>query len=525
MRRSTAAVYLALFIVLSLFLLRPVADPDFFWHLKTGEWMWENRQLMTKDVFSYTTSPVLTAREQIILTSYWLSQISFHLFYLMGGIPGIFILRAMVAAALLYFLIKRKHGDNALYGGLLVLCFVVILKLFPMERPQVFSFLFFALLLYLAEKIRDPETARPLAYVVMVPLLMIIWANFHGGIILGQAVVTLLLLTEGLKFFHPSLSPGGKKEYRQLLAAGIGGLIGSLVNPNTYHLTLELYKAPLDHTAFLMEYQPTTVLFSDQKDPAFILFWLVELAAGVAVFLRRKKLDITEVALLAGTGYFAFTRMRYIPFFLIVALPVIGRAFSEAGIIRLARAGVLCLALFSAVFFSWNARPYLRAASVGAYIQNYVFPLAAGEFIAGNRLKGNMYNYYDWGGYLIWRLFPEHKVFIDGRVLSENIFRQSLNIAGASPALIMGQPAWKSVLNAYSVNYVITRYTFPDDGSIVPLVPALLNDPEWVPVFFKSGAAIFVKETPENYSVTRKYSIPREVIRNELSLLTRGQNR
>ncbi|MBA4373423.1 MAG: hypothetical protein C0402_11260 [Thermodesulfovibrio sp.] len=520
MRRNAVIAYLALLVVLSLFLLRPIADSDFFWHLKTGEWTWENRQLMTKDIFSYTTPPGLTAREQIILTSYWLSQISYHLFYLLGGIPGIFVLRALLAAGILYFMVRRKHGDDALFAGLLVLCFIVILKLYPTERPQVFSFLFFAMLLYFMEKILDSRTSQPRTYVAMLPLLMLLWANFHGGVILGQGVIVLVLLTEGIKFLHPLLSPAGKQEYRQLLTAGLVGLAASLINPNTYHLTVELYRSSLYHTAFLLEYQSTVNLFTEQKEPAFILFWLLELAAGLGILLRTNKLNITEAALLAGTGYFAFTRMRYIPFFLIAALPAIGKYYSATGFLKLVRTGVFSLALFAAVFFSWQMRPVLPYVSSGTLIQDNIFPVSAVDFIAANNLRGNMYNYYDWGGYLIWRLSPERKVFIDGRVLNEHIFKQSLNIVSANSSLIMGQPAWKSVLNAYSINYVITRYIFPDNGSIVPLVPALLADSEWIPVFFESGAAVFVKRSPENYPVIRKYSIPREAVRSELSNLT-----
>ncbi|TAN40610.1 MAG: hypothetical protein EPN25_07060, partial [Nitrospirae bacterium] len=108
---TTAPVYryirtsliLIILLVSGLYLLRPVMDYDFFWHLRTGQWIWENQQLLNRDIFSYTTPALTTLWEQIILTSYWLSQVLYHLCWSSGGAFGIIILRICLVAGLIYF--------------------------------------------------------------------------------------------------------------------------------------------------------------------------------------------------------------------------------------------------------------------------------------------------------------------------------------------------------------------------------------------------------------------------------------
>ncbi|TAN43394.1 MAG: hypothetical protein EPN25_01030 [Nitrospirae bacterium] len=241
--------------------------------------------------------------------------------------------------------------------------------------------------------------------------------------------------------------------------------------------------------------------------------WIVMALALSALLLQRRRPDITQTLLLGGTGYFAFTQVRYMPFFLIAAIPVISRAFSAQNLLVPVRALVLIAALTAAAFFAVDERGNISSATSGQWIHSANFPVSAADFIQANRLTGNMYNYYAWGGYLIWRLFPEQKVFIDGRALSEHVYRLNLAIDAAASRVTGGLPFWKAALNHYSVNFIVTR-TSHLDGKAMPLVTALLNDRDWVPVFLEAEAVIFVRDIPANYPVTSRYSIPKESVRS-----------
>jgi len=153
----------------------------------------------------------------------------------------------------------------------------------------------------------------------------------------------------------------------------------------------------------------------------------------------------------------------------------------------------------------------LKRAESGRWLDGYFAPEKAAAFVLENRLAGNMYNYYNYGGYLIWRLAPSRKVFIDGRNLYQHVYENSLTINNADPRDLSGLnlPAWKTVLRYYDINYIVVPL-FTPSGEVLPLVPVLAGDREWVPVFFDYSAMIFVKDVPANAEVIRKYAIPKD---------------
>lgn len=530
-RKSLLSILILTILITSLlYLTRIIHDPDFFWHLKTGEWIWSNKSLPSQDPFSYTTPHVYSSREQFILTSYWLSQVIFYLSYLAGGLSGIVFLRFIMIGILIYTMIKLKKGDNLLYASLLLIFLTLLFKTFPVERPHYFSFLFFAALLCLLEKqvkaevkIEEKDEVEVKVKkglnlnlnlnlylnLSLLPLLMLVWANMHGGYLLGQAVIILYLVMEGIKFLSPTLMPVKKEAYRKLLISGILGIVFSLINPNTYHALIETMSVPSFN---ILEYVSSIKKFKTFNDYTMLLYWFLLLLTITGLIANIKKINITELMLIAGTGYFSFTQMRYIPFFMIAALPVIGRSLSSKNILlKISRVLILIIAIFSSLYFSWGERFNIKNLKSGGLISNYLFPVDAVEFITSNNLRGNMYNFYDWGGFLIWALAPERKVFIDGRTLNADIFSQSILIDNAWPYTekMTGLPIWKSTLNAYNVNYIAIPL-FYSSGDMLPLVPALLNDREWRPVFFQKNSMIFVKDSPENYKIIYIYSIPRD---------------
>lgn len=242
-----------------------------------------------------------------------------------------------------------------------------------------------------------------------------------------------------------------------------------------------------------------------------ILYWIVLLLTIIGLIINIRKVDITELVLLAGTGYFSFTTMRYVPFFLIAALPAASRFYSGGRILKPARMSVITVSLFAGIFFTWNARANLDNLTSGNWIDSYMYPVTGAAFIIENDLKGNMYNPDYWGGYLMWKLAPERKVFVDGRNLNFPVYKEFLLIDSAAPAAIAGIPAWKAILEAHNVKYVLTPFS-KYGGGVVPLVYALLEDRDWLPVFADYNSVIFVKDLPINSDVVKRYAISKDYL-------------
>lgn len=524
-QKATQVILIVVIITIaSLYLLRPIVDNDFFWHLKTGEWIWQNKSLPSEDPFAYTTPQTNSDREYFILTSYWLSQVIFYFVYLAGGMSGIVFYRFILIGILIYIMLKREKGDNILYLCLLIM-FLINFLTYPIERPHFFSFLLFSLLLYLLDNIRNEENqCNGKGIFISLPLLMIIWANMHGGHVLGQGSIILYVVMEGLKFTHPSLKPLPPKIYKKLLIAGISGIIISFVNPNTYHVLGQLVdtnKELADMISNNFEYMSSFERFSIGGKDVF-LYWLFCLLGIISCSITIKQLDITKIAFLVVTGYFSFTTLRYIPFFMIVALPFIGESLSRVSILKYIRLVIIAITFYSALFFTWNERLNIYRITSGKWISNYAMPVEAADFILKNDIKGNMFNFSDWGGYLIWRLGPSRKVFTDGRFLYPKIYsiESQIGIGAAYSNNYSGLPYWKSILNGYKVTYIIMPL-FVAYGETYNLLFELLRDNEWLPVFYSQTTIIFLRDSPENYYVLRKHAIPKDYF---IEILIEGCN-
>ena len=197
-------------------------------------------------------------------------------------------------------------------------------------------------------------------------------------------------------------------------------------------------------------------IFKSFNDYSIVLYWFIMLLTSIALIVNFKKTDVTDVVLFAGTGFFSFMHVRYIPFFLIASLPVIGKTFSKQNLIGTAKVVLIPSAIIAAMFFAVDETGNIKNIRTGKWIDENRYPVKAADFIITSNFSGNMYNHYNWGGYLIWRLAPDRKVFIDGRFLDEKIYLQSMSVNIAFSKEDEALPQWKSILESYGVNYIIT---------------------------------------------------------------------
>jgi hypothetical protein len=165
----------------------------------------------------------------------------------------------------------------------------------------------------------------------------------------------------------------------------------------------------------------------------------------------------------------------------------------------------------TAILFARDEAANLNTIRSGDWISDERFPAKVADFILTNDLKGNMYNHFNWGGYLIWRLAPARKVFVDGRCLSEEVDWQayaiSLAYAGRDPAV----PVWKQLLQRYDVRYIIIPPMF-SSGRPMPLANELMKSDDWVLVFSDVNSMLFVRNIVENAEVIRNYSLPKKLL-------------
>ncbi len=256
----------------------------------------------------------------------------------------------------------------------------------------------------------------------------------------------------------------------------------------------------------------------------YLLIYFLLLSLSILIFLINiKKLDLTDVIIMAGLTFMSLSSARYIPFFSPVAALMIARyglgILSKLPRIEILKAAGKRVDMLFSVILTIGLIIIINNANLfksGIKANNY--PEGVVKFLKENRIQGNMFNPYVWGGYLMWSLYPDYKVFIDGRGLIGDVFFEEVKVMEAYPGNLAGLPEWKAYLNAYDVNFIITYSVGNFTGRLVPLIPALLHDPEWHLVYFDNISLIFVRENARNSEILKRFDLPKEWLWNEVAV-------
>ncbi len=481
--------------LLAIFLLSvsPISDYDTGYHLQTGKYIVEHKVVPLYDIFSYTASGVRW------IAHYWLSDVIFYLIYLFSGYLGLMIFVALISALTYFFVFKvtwLKAGKTMLPMILLVVFAYLSLNLWVV-RPQIFSYFLAIVLVYILEKWR---TSKNIKYLYWIPFLFLIWANLHAGVILGIALFALYCAGEALN--QKSL-----KAVKAPIILFVTSSLATLLNPNGFKLLdyLQII-SPSIQKMNILEWQSLLYYSSMWQTKAtiilmaasFVFVWWRELDKEKGFF----KMDWISLGLVTGSIIMPIVSMRHIIFFSILALPVVSNYlveyFSEKNIkIENIRFVFPLAILLGAVLI---AAPVLRFNKM-EIISDPRLPENASNFIKDNNLPSQIFNSQFFGGYLIWKLWPEYKVFIDGRseVFAGEVNNDYINIA-------YRRDDWKNLIdNKYKIQTIILGYPFSGGVDAKRFAADVTSEDNFVLVYFDDGSMIFVKNNPQNQDIIKKF--------------------
>jgi len=488
-----------------------ISDPDLFWHLATGKWIWEHRSLPDADPFSFTVAPAAEAqyyRIPVILKGYWLGQIVLYGSYLAGNYWGIIILRIVIYSlimSVLYIWLREiglKRSDIFFFA----IPLAYVLSKYVGDRPNQFTYLFSTLCLYCIFLNRRNQKRG-----IFLILVMFLWANIHGGFILGMALITIVLIYDTIAAIHHRARKIEYAGYVKRTVIYTLSLIVCGLNPTGYDTFLMLMEPRPSYAFSIAETLSPFTQFSFGKHyPLFIVLFSSFIFITAVIFGRRNKAkDVTlYVLLFLFLLALSLNAHRFTPFLPLLTAPLVACLVKDHFekmnlILKKGMLGVLLVLFVSYAVFSDN-RTVLRSPFLN---NNYPDDLI--EFINNNELKGNIFNSYDIGGYLIWRLHPEIKVFIDNRRLVEQAFGTYKAVISGSTDDLFGLPEWKSILQGYGIQHIILS-SLNGYGTMPDLVLSLHNDRDWRLLYFDkiSGTMLYSKgisipEYPKIFAYTR----------------------
>ena len=442
-----------------------LADPDLWWHLEAGRWIAEHRAVPWQDPFSYTA----LGRPWIAYS--WSVELLFYGLTRAWGFDAL-IHAAAAAAALLVGLIYLA-GRAAGAGARAALAASTLAGAATSggwaERPQLFSLVLLAALVW---GLRSARVRQYLPW--LAPPLFAVWANVHVGFAVGLGVLALAAACEWIDGRHDG----------RLCLAMLGAGLATLANPYGWSL--------LEHVFVIAEQPMLARAIEEFQSPDFAsplgrLIGLFLLASVATLALRRDRLTTFELAsylvTLAGGLYMA----RNMALFAIVAAPTVARhadpwlrtpprpATPMPRLLLWLHYGLVLGAIGAAASLAPRAAGWRENVAPGA------FPVAAADFVAERYADKRLFNDFDSGGFLIFRLSGRTRVSIDGRtqVYGPKILRAYLRTHFVAPG-------WDEFLRDCGPEVVI----WPASA---PFAAVLAKLPGWTRAFADATAVVFVR--------------------------------
>jgi hypothetical protein len=425
-------------------------------------------------------------RQEIILQGAWLGQYLFYTVFRSVGAWGIIIMKALVLCACLLVAYRRSRsaGAGSIPALLIMALSGLTLTYFTGERPQLLSFLIASVVVWLLDIHERSGKNWPL---YLVPLLMLVWANCHGSAPLGAVLLCLygaghiaettgsrsrgalsprLLIVLGIAAACTLVTPNGVKSYLYLLQ-----LEGSVLQSRTSE-----YRTPIQVALLLGRFAPS--------------YWILALlaACSAGLFLRDRQIKVAvTVAFLAGISFMGW---RYIPFFVLLAAPAMAMTVQRLaarmpesgrmvyGTVILACCGVLLFGIARGMAFS-------RSVEAGRFPERLV------DVASAHNLSGRAFNSVDWGGYILWRLYPTVRPYIDGRVIDVNVLVRYTHMLWATEQGLR-------FFEEEHFDLVMLPRANALTGEVYPLPRHLLGDKGWSLVFEDAHGFLFKKSRTDS---------------------------
>jgi len=298
---------------------------------------------------------------------------------------------------------------------------------------------------------------------------MLLWVNVHPGFLSGIALLVLAAVGELARDRTRALA---------LAAAFALALLAALANPYGYRAFLQPFQimGVTTYASAITEWQRTPLSLG------LLPFWLLAAVATGSIILSYRQLLLRDALTFAGVLFLAVSAKRHVALFAIVSAPILVRHLEAAGrgIARRASRRSIVIWVLSA-FCLCVAYASATSRDFGTGVRRDLFPIGATEFVAEREIRGNMFNAFNYGSYLIWRLWPEHRVYIDGRlsVYGESFFKE-WRMAYSRKI------GWREILDKHGVGLMVV-----EKGAPIAQVPD-----GWRTVYADEISAVLVRAEP-----------------------------
>lgn len=423
-------------------------DPDFGIHMSMGQIILSGG-IPVKDTFSYTMPSYSAVDHEWLLDVLivWLLPVIGY-----TGLAGIFTFIVFGALGLQWRGIARQYRQYVFIPFILTL---TVLGIFFGVRPQVISWFFFSLILFI---VRDWVHFRK--WRLWLPVIFLAWANLHGGFPIGIGT----LLAASVYWLFKGKYPVFSASAVFLLCVG-----ATFLTPYGWRTWWEVWMTMNDGSLrwAIQEWMPGIFLLS-------FSFWIFFVFSTILVIRYIKKFTLLDMFLFFGLLASAFSSVRNVPFWTIIAIPITtqGLVFFYQEAVKIQYGGTRLVKALKGFFIiiCFIGILELLGSMIVLLGSKDAYPEKAIRYLHLHMPKGQVFSSYDWGGYLTWKL-PEKKLFINGRMPH---WQQDVHITGESDyafdeyaKFLNGELSFRGVTSKYGISTLLLPIERKEDQSLL----------------------------------------------------------
>ena len=481
-----------------------LSDSDLGRHLKNGEIILSTGTIPSTNLFSYTHPDVP------FVNHHWGAGVVYSVVHQWFGFEGLRILNMIL-----------QFASVGLWFGLAwrwTRCELAVLAAILAEpliggrcevRPEFFSTLFLALFFVLLWQYRQGQMSGRWLWIL--PVLEALWVNLHIFFPFGPILIGIFLLEE----LFPSLRGAAVRQgsrLKLLLGVWLSCGIAMLINPWGLEGAAYPFMIFQNYGFEIRENLPTFRHVTDFPEGLHFAFVFGLIAAGALVTAMAPERRDRCLPVLLVTVIFGVLAWRYwrgIAVFGYVAVGALPLLWDRPNVLRFVDAmrkpvAVLVLCGVAVLAFAIRPQPWMYRDKPGLGLEEG--NLNGAVFLRENKIRGPIFNTFNVGNYLIYGLYPDERVFVDGRpeAYPASFFQEGL-IAIQS---MDNEEPWQAMLRKYDFNVVVlhTNEVAGIPGYAV-FFARRCRDPLWAPVFLDSRLVILLRRTPANKAVIDRFQV------------------
>jgi tetratricopeptide (TPR) repeat protein len=517
---------IAIFCMLGFVAHLEIKDLDLWLHLGMGRHIVENGfQIPTVDILSCTVAGTPWINHE------WLFQVIIYLIHQAQGFDGLIFMQVILVSVTGLILFMLGYNKKRQLASVLLFLFIALLYQMRFTiRPDLYS-LFFCVI-YISILYGFLRSKWSLAVIFIVQVL---WSNIHGFFFLGPFLILVVLVSEWIKrhvrllWEWNHVGRLSNKEYCHLKYGFVVAIIACLFNPLTFRgawypvwVFFQISRDSAVFFSYITELQRPITMATLWVVGEYAHYKLLILISLVSFVFNRRKIDIGALLFWLLFLLFSLVAIRNMIYFAFAAYLIIMKNISAVSAHEFSPVKIkdekflhLTSMMLKIFLMFWVIQYTINISSNGYYdfdryerkseflgISQRSYPNKAADFLVENKVRGNMFNEFNSGAYLVGRCFPNIKVYIDGRteVYGPEFFKHHLRIVHEHDLEVLEKD-----LERYEISIAMLNASVAE----VPekILKYFYEHEDWVLVYLGFDGTVFLKKIPDHLDVIEKHQI------------------